>query len=309
MSPDWPERVRVRVPATSANLGPGYDTFGLALGLYDDVTAARTDAELSVTVAGIGAGTVPTDRTHLVVRAAAAAFEALGEPTPPLRLHCRNAIPHGSGQGSSAAAIVSGILLARALVPGGARRLDDAAVLALAARMEGHPDNAAAALLGGFTIAWNPDPDHDGPPGKGGPRAVRLTPHPQVRAIVLTADRACATRTARAALPERIAHRDAVANAARAALLVHAMTTDPDLLLPATSDRLHQDYRAEVMPETAAVLLRLRSMGIAAVLSGAGPSVLALGTRLPDPDTLGFKGFHARLMPISRLGATVQSVG
>ena len=298
--PDAPRTAfRVRVPATSANLGPGYDSAGLALGIYDEVTGRRTPGGLAVSVRGVGAGTLPNDGSHLVVRAAVAAFAAMGEPLPGLDLRCDNAIPHGSGQGSSAAAIVAGVLLARALTPDGARRLDDAAVLDLAARLEGHPDNVAPALLGGFTIAWGRDPA----------RAVRLAPHPGLRAIVFTADRACDTRTARAVLPAVVPHADAAANAARSALLVHAVTADPGLLLPATEDRLHQPYRRSVMPETAALLDRLRSAGIAAVLSGAGPSVLALGCDLPEPESLGGSGFRASEVPIAMHGAAVDPAG
>ncbi len=290
-------RVRVRVPATSANLGPGYDSFGLAWGIHDEVTATRTDGDLQVHVVGVGADSLPTDASHLVVRAARAAFDAMSEPVPGLALDCVNAIPHGSGQGSSAAAIVAGILLARALTPGGDSRLPDDAVLALATRLEGHPDNVAPALVGGFTIAWC---------AADRPWAVRLSPHPDLRAVLFTTDRTCATHTARAALPDLVPHADAAANAARAGLLVHAITADPDLLFAATEDRLHQPYRASVMPESAALLDRLRGAGVAAVLSGAGPSVLALGRDLPEPESLGGSGFRARAVPVSVVGATAE---
>jgi homoserine kinase len=295
-------RVRVRVPASSANLGPGYDSFGLALALFDEVIAERTGSGLRIEVSGIGAGTVPTDGRHLVARAAGAAFDAMGEPTPGMSPQCTNAIPHGSGLGSSAAAIVAGILVARALAPGGDQRLPDQEVFTLATRMEGHPDNVAPVLFGGITIAWSP-----AGPGSA-PRSVRLRPHPDLRAITLVADRSCATEEARAALPATVPHADAAANSARAGLLVYALTTDPDLLLDATDDRLHQPYRAAVMPESFALLHRLRSAGIAAVLSGAGPSVLALGTHLPDPDSLSAAGFRAARAELWSSGATVEAL-
>ncbi|HET8588379.1 MAG TPA: homoserine kinase [Nakamurella sp.] len=292
--------VRVRVPATAANLGPGYDSFGLALALYDEVTARRSeDGGLHISISGVGAGTVPTDASHLVVRAAAEAFGEMGEPLPGLTLDCVNTIPHGSGQGSSASAIVAGILLARELARDGRRRLDDAAVLALGTRMEGHPDNIAPALMGGFTVAWT---------GPAGPRAVRRDVHPDVKVVAFTADHACATEAARAILPPVVPHADAAAGAARAALLVHALTCEPALLWDATEDLLHQSYRAPAMPVSAALLERLRSSGVPAVLSGAGPSLLALGADLPDLDRLrelAGTAFQVREMPVAATGAEV----
>ncbi len=258
--------VRVRVPATSANLGPGYDTFGLALAHYDEVTAQVTDSGLSIEVDG--PDEVNLDESHLVVRSMRACFDRLGEQPPGLRLRCVNRIPHGRGLGSSAAAIVSGIELARALTAGGRDQLDDADALALATRLEGHPDNVAACLLGGFTIAWLQD-------GTG--RAVRLQPVGVSPVLFIPPDRS-ATHEARAALPAEIPHVDAAFNASRAALLVIALTGRPDLLLTATEDRLHQHYRAPGMPASAALVTRLRELGIAGVISGAGSSVLGLAT-------------------------------
>jgi homoserine kinase len=261
-------RTRVRVPATSANLGSGFDALGLALAWYDEVSAVRSGTGLQVEVTGIGAADVPRDERHLVVRAMDATFAALGEPRGGLVLLCENAIPHGLGLGSSAAAVVAGALLARALVPDGAQLLDDAGVLAIAARLEGHPDNAAAALLGGFTIAW---------PESSGVCSVRLEPAPSLRAVVLLPDSTLATATARGLLPAAVPHADAAHAAARSALLVHAITADPDRLLAATEDRLHQAYREPAMPRTLALVAALRLAGLAAVVSGAGPSVLVLG--------------------------------
>jgi homoserine kinase len=262
--------VRVRVPATSANLGPGFDALGLALGLYDEVVAqiapAGTGAGVRVTVSGEGAGELATDASHLVARCLLATLDRLGAHPTGVTLHCRNAIPQARGLGSSSAAIVAGILAARALVADGPDRLPDPAVLRLASEIEGHPDNVAPCLLGGLTIAWL-EPD--------GARAARLDPAGGVRPVLLVPEERGLTAAARAALPAAVPHRDAAFNAGRAALLVHALTRAPELLLAATEDRLHQPYRAAGMPGTAALVDGLRRAGIPAVVSGAGPTVLA----------------------------------
>jgi homoserine kinase len=264
-----PRPVVVRVPATSANLGPGFDSLGLALTLYDEVEARVTGGGVTVEVAGEGAGDLPGDETHLVVRAMRQAFDVLGRQPPGLALRCRNRIPQARGLGSSSAAIVAGIVLARALVEDGGARMDDGAVLTLADAIEGHPDNVAPCLLGGFTIAWT---------GEGGAGAVRRETAPEIRPVVFVPEERGLTEVARAALPKTVPHADAAFNAGRAALLVHALAGDPGRLLAATEDRLHQDYRAEGMPATAGLVARLRGEGVAAVVSGAGPSVLAFGT-------------------------------
>ena len=276
-----PGTVTVRVPATSANLGPGFDCLGLALDLYDDVVVTAGDpaagAAVDVAVSGEGAGAVPTDAGHLVVRALHRALDALGEPHPPLTLACTNRIPHGRGLGSSAAAVVAGLLAARALVSGGTERLDDEGVLALATELEGHPDNAAAALLGGLTLAWSAD---------GAVRAVRLEPRSDVRSTVLVPDVQLATETARGLLPATVPHTDASLTAGRAALLDAVLTgaaAGPGLLHAATEERLHQAQRAPAMPATAALVARLRAAGRAAVVSGAGPTVLVLDEGEPVP--------------------------
>ncbi|MGW9195898.1 homoserine kinase [Micromonospora chersina] len=259
--------VRVRVPATSANLGPGFDALGLALGLHDDVAAEVTAGDVRVAVTGEGAGELPDGDRHLVVTAMRAAFDVLGAQPAGLALECVNRIPQARGLGSSSAAIVAGVLLARALVADGATRLDDAAALRLASELEGHPDNVAPCLLGGFTVAWT-EP--------AGARAVTLPVAAPVRPTVFVPGERGLTSVARAALPATVPHGDAALTAGRAALLVHALTADPGLLLPATVDRLHQDYRAAGMPATAALVSALRAAGVAAVVSGAGPTVLAL---------------------------------
>ncbi|MEU4241923.1 homoserine kinase [Actinoplanes sp. NPDC026619] len=259
--------VSVRTPATSANLGPGFDALGLALTLYDDLTARVTPGGFTVSVIGEGAGELPSDEEHLVVRAMLATFDELGERPRGLAVECVNRIPQARGLGSSSAAIVGGVQLARGLVAGGTELIDDEAALRVAARLEGHPDNVAPCLLGGFTIAWTEGT---------GARAVRLPAHEDVHPKVFIPTERGYTASARAALPFEVPHADASFNAGRSALLTHALTADPSLLLPATADRLHQGYRAEAMPGTASLVASLRSVGVAAVVSGAGPTVLAL---------------------------------
>lgn len=258
----------VRVPATSANLGPGFDSLGLALSLYDEVTAQLSDRTV-VDIAGEGAGELPTDEQHLIVRAIWETFAELGEKPAGVRLRCVNRIPQARGLGSSSAAIVAGVTLANALTGG---RLSRSGELRLAGRIEGHPDNVAPCLLGGFTIAWME---------RGEARAVSLTPHPSIKPVVLVPGETGLTAQARAALPAQVPHHDAAFNAGRAALLAHALTKAPELLFEATEDRLHQEYRAPGMPATAALVRRLRDAGVAATVSGAGPAVLAL-TSLPS---------------------------
>jgi len=258
--------VLVRVPATSANLGPGFDTLGLALSLYDEIEARVAPSGLSIEVSGEGAAAVAdAEEAHLVVRAMRAAFDVLGSGQPPgIALRCMNRIPHGRGLGSSAAAIVAGILAARALA-GAAPDTDDA--LQLANELEGHPDNVAPCLYGGLTVAWVAD---------GTAKAVRLDPHEQVTPVMIIAPEPVSTEVARKLLPAQVPHSDASRNAGRAALLVAAMTERPEALLDATEDWLHQDYRAPAMPDTHDLVGRLRAAGLPAVVSGAGPSVLAL---------------------------------
>ena len=260
--------VRVRVPATSANLGPGFDSLGLALDLHDEVVVRVIADGTRVRVRGEGADEVPCGEEHLVVRALRHALKVAGAEQPDgLELVCDNAIPHGRGLGSSAAAVVAGVLAARCLLPDPSA-LDDDAALVVATELEGHPDNAAAALLGGATIAWTDDR----------PRAVRVEPHPDLVALVAVPDARLATHHARAVLPVEVPHDDAAANVARSALLVEALTRRPDLLLPATEDRLHQRQRAGAMPATVQLVGALRERGLAAVVSGAGPTVLVLST-------------------------------
>ncbi|MEY9891946.1 homoserine kinase [Catenulispora sp. MAP5-51] len=269
--------VRVRVPATSANLGPGFDSLGLALGLYDEVMVRIADSGLKVDVAGEGAETVARDEGHLVVRAMRAAFDRLGARPPGLELVCANRIPHARGLGSSAAAICAGIVAARALTVGAT--LSDDAVLQLATDMEGHPDNVAACLRGGFTIAWLDQAGEISDASAATARVLAITPDPAVRAVAFVPAEGLSTEVARGLLPKLVPHAEAARNAGRAALLSAALIGGrSELLLAATQDRLHQDYRAPAMPASAALIAALRDQGHAAVVSGAGPTVLVLTT-------------------------------
>jgi homoserine kinase len=305
--------VHVRVPATSANLGPGFDALGLALGLYDDLEVSVTEDGLRIEIEGEGEDLAGAGEEHLVVQALRTGFKAFadgGEQPPGLALRCVNRIPHGRGLGSSAAAIVAGLLAARTL---SAARADAAAqalsaaranaaartlsggtgtaqgeLLRLATEIEGHPDNVAACLAGGLTIAWTTSQ---------GPRLTRLNPIPNIHPVVCIAppDVAVRTELARKALPEMVPHREAAANAGRAALLIAALTQEAvstqddstrDELFDATEDWLHQAYRAEAMPDTYALVTALRQQRIPAVVSGAGPSVLAFISAKPGLDRL-----------------------
>jgi homoserine kinase len=316
--------VTVRPPATSANLGPGFDSFGLALELRDEVVVEITGSGLAVEVFGEGAGEVPRDEGHLLVRALRAGFDALGGQPLGLRVVCRNRIPHGRGLGSSSAAIVAGLAAARALVEDGGSVLDAAALLDLATRLEGHPDNVAPALCGGLTIAWLWEQDV-AEPGPGGPErtgqsaakeeradVLRLAPDPAVGAVAFIPPTPLATSVARGLLPTQVPHRDAAFNAGRAGLLAAALTTTDlthhhraVLLRAATRDRLHQDYRAPAMPDSAALIRRLRADGYAALVSGAGPTVLALtvGPGWPQK-AAGYapEGWRAVILPIAATG-------
>jgi homoserine kinase len=270
--------VRVRVPATSANLGAGFDALGLALSLHDEVDAQACPSGLSIEISGEGADLAGAGEEHLVVRAMRAAFEVTGGQPPGIALRCLNRIPHGRGLGSSAAAIVAGILAARALAPRGPDQLPDDAMFRLAAGVEGHPDNVAACLAGGLTVAWT---------AVGGPRMMRLEPVPWITPVVCVAPSPVRTQVARGLLPDAVPHPEAAANAGRSALLVAALAQrgagpaeTMAILLDATEDWLHQGYRASAMPETHVLLHKLRAAGLPAVVSGAGPSVLVfLGAR------------------------------
>ncbi|KAA9130040.1 homoserine kinase [Microbacterium caowuchunii] len=259
--------VSVRVPATSANLGPGFDTLGLALSLYDELeVTALEPGRLEIEVDGAGAAQVPRDASHLVVQAIAYAYAAVDRPLPGLALRARNVIPHGRGMGSSGAAVVSGLLAAKGLLEGDVELGADT-LLRLATELEGHPDNVAPALFGGLTIAWM---DENGPQHK------KLLVHRGVSPIVFVPEFTMSTSVARGLQPDQFSREDAVFNVSRSALLIAALTQSPELLMAATEDKLHQSYRAAAMPETDKLVQALRREGFAAVVSGAGPSVLVL---------------------------------
>ncbi|WP_261393721.1 homoserine kinase [Microbacterium esteraromaticum] len=259
--------VTVTVPATSANLGPGFDTLGLALSVYDTLTvSAFDDARLEIDVHGSGAEEIPRDASNLVVRAIAHVYADAGRPMPGLRIHAENGVPHGRGLGSSGAAVTAGVLIAKGLLAGDVD-LDDDALLRLATELEGHPDNVAPALFGGLTIAWM---------GDTGPQHKKLLVHRGVAPVVFVPGFTMSTSLARSLQPPQVSREDAVFNVSRSALLVAALMQSPELLLDATADRLHQDYRGPAMPETLRLVQALRAAGFAAVVSGAGPSVLVL---------------------------------
>lgn len=336
--------VRVRVPGSSANIGPGFDCIGLALGIWDDyVVTVVSEPGLSIDVEGEGAGEVPCDERHLVHRSMLRAWELLGvQPPDGLQLSCRNAVPHGRGLGSSATSIVAGIVAAQGLcdiatgqnqrerhaadspdrsvhgfqgspdpsfpdspVRSSDRSFDRAVTNNLAAAMEGHPDNSSASVFGGMTLSWADDID----PGQ--IHTLQLAVSPDVIPLVFVPSTQLATAIARAVLPDQVPHAVAALNSGRAGLLVEAVTRRPDVLLAATREWLHQEQRRESFPESMALLDVLRGKGHAAVISGAGPSVLVLTTaaQLEDARAQGDPSVWRVLQPgVPHIGARLDSV-
>lgn len=300
------QRIRVHVPATSANLGPGFDTLGLAVAIHDELEFTTLPAgQLEFELSGAGADAVPRDETHLVVQSLAQSLAALGYEMPGIRLRAHNTIPHGRGMGSSGAAIVAGVVAAAAFIEAD-RPVDADELLALATALEGHADNVAPCLFGGLTIAWMDAENR--------PHSKQLMVHRGVSVLLLVPELTLATHVARSLQPEQVPHADAIFNLSRSALLIAALTQSPELLFDATEDRLHQSYRASAMPETASLVSQLRAAGFAAVVSGAGPSVLVLcedpGARLaaariakqqPGP-------WRALMTAVDVQGATVDTV-
>jgi homoserine kinase len=279
----------VEVPATCANLGPGFDCFGLALDWYERVHLEVLAAGYRIEVSGEGADSIPRDESHLIIRSALVGLADLDVQVSGLALRCRNTIPHGRGLGSSSAAIVAGLVAAAALAdedPGPSWLLSHANAI------EGHPDNVAAAIYGGFVLAYEAD----------GIKVASGIVHPEVGGAVFITDTAVATEAARGLLPQSIPHIDAAANSGRAGLLVHALGTNPERLLDATRDWLHQGYREPAMPRSYELMKSLRSKGYAAVISGAGPSVLVLGRRpaLAQLAAEPAPGFALRVLDIGR---------
>ena len=267
------DTARVRVPATSGNLGPGFDCMGMAHSLWDEVSVRLTTGKTSVRIYGEGQGNLPEDDSHLIVRALRRGMDVAGLPQSGIELTCRNGIPQGRGLGSSAAAVVAGLMLVRGLIDE-PELFDDDVLLTLATEFEGHPDNAAPAIFGGAVVTWM-----DGKK----PRSASIPLSPEITTTLLIPDAELLTETARSVLPAEVPHKDAAFNASRAALLVLALQHRPDLLLQATEDKLHQDYRADAMRASNGALRSLREAGWPAVISGAGPSILVFDTL--DPET------------------------
>jgi homoserine kinase len=273
--------VRVRVPASSANIGPGFDSIGLALGIWDEcVVTVSAEPGLRVEVGGEGAGEVPRDELNLIYRSMVQAWQRLQVQTPAgLHLSSHNAVPQCRGLGSSATSIVAGVVAAQGLSDIAAGRARDGSgdfdrvfTNNLAAALEGHPDNSSASVFGGMTLSWTDDVD----PGQ--IHTVPLEVNPDVIPLVFVPAAKLSTASARAVLPAQVLHASAACNAGRAALLVEAVTRRPDVLLAATRDWLHQEQRRPAFPQSMSLLDVLRARGHAAVISGAGPSVLVLTT-------------------------------
>jgi homoserine kinase len=273
--------VTVEVPATAANLGPGFDCFGLALDWRERVNLAVIEQGYQIEVSGEGAAELPRDESHLIIRSALVGLADLGVNAPGLWLGCRNTIPHGRGLGSSSAAIVAGLVAAAGLAQ---VEVKPDWLLGHANAIEGHPDNVAAAIYGGFVLAYE---------GRTGVRVAQGRVDLSIGAAVFIPGTSLATEAARGLLPDAVPHVDAAANSGRAALLVHAMASEPELLYDATHDWLHQGYREVAMPRSYELMTSLRGRGFAAVISGAGPSVLVLGRQtdlaaLEDQEAIGF---------------------
>ena len=298
---------QISVPASSANIGPGFDCFGIALELRDRYAAQVLDDEtFDVDVTGEGADEVKKDAKNLVIKSMLRGFEHMGAKPRGIALRALNVIPHGRGLGSSASAIVGGLALARSLVLTGEQYMSDEELITLATELEGHPDNVAAAFYGGATLAWSESKTSSVGDTKNIGRAVSLRVDDRIKALLLVPNNQLATAKARKLLPEIIPHQDAVLNSSRTALLVHALAERPDLLFIATEDLLHQKYRSQAMPKTIALVEKLRGAGLATVVSGAGPSVMVLYSGAEDEiDQLESvaPGFTAMKLAIAKTGA------
>lgn len=297
-------RVSVSVPATAANLGPGFDTLGLALDRWNTVEVTPVDGQgVTLEIEGTGADELPRDETNLVVRVLLDTLEHLGVRPGGLRVRAINDIPQSGGLGSSASAVIASVAAALALATGRVPNSDE--VFAHAARIEGHPDNAAPAVYGGATVAYLD--------AAGAPAAARIEITADITPVIFVPDYAAATNAIRLLQPDQVPLADAVFNVSRAALLVQALQGAPENLFEATEDRLHQPYRAEAMPATAKLISGLRSRGHAAVLSGAGPTVLVLARDAAEADAvqqypLDTPGVHwsVHRLPIATQGARVE---
>lgn len=299
--------IQVTVPASAANLGPGFDALAIAFEMRDIYVAQILDEELfDVDVTGEGADEVKRDGKHLVIKAMMRGFEFMGGKPRGIALRALNQIPHGRGLGSSAAAIVGGLNLARSLVLSGNSLMSDEDLIALATDLEGHPDNVSAAALGGATVSWI-----ENRVGVPTGCASRISVDQSIRALLLIPNTQLSTGKARKMLPETIPHVEATINSGRAALLVHALTSRPDLLFAATEDHLHQKYRREGMPKSVDLVTKLRGAGVAAMISGAGPTVLVLhnSTSAEHDDIVKSAGesFRALDVELSPTGAEVSN--
>lgn len=274
-------RVTVTVPASSANLGPGFDTLGLALSLYDTVEVEVTESGLAIEVFGEGEGELPLDGSHLVIKAIRQGLAAADADVPGLRVTCHNTIPQSRGLGSSAAAAVAGVAAANGLA---GFPLTEEQVVQLSSAFEGHPDNAAASVLGNAVVSWTEIPVD----GRSVPayRAVAIPVHDTIRATALVPDFHASTQAVRRVLPSHVTHTDARFNVSRAAVMTVALQNHPELLWEGTRDRLHQPYRADVLPVTAEWINRLRNRGYPAYLSGAGPTVMVLSQDAVEKEIL-----------------------
>jgi homoserine kinase len=291
------------VAASSANLGPGFDSFGLALGLYDEIILETTESGLVVEVEGEGAGQVPLGPQHLVVRAIQRGLSAADVSAPGLTVRCDNSIPHSRGLGSSAAAVVGGLAAVNGLLAqAGSTPLPEKQLIQLSSEFEGHPDNASAAVLGGAVVSWA-----GGSGNLPSYSAVPLALHPDIHFFTAIPEERSSTAETRVLLPDRVSHRDARFNLSRSALLVVALTERPDLLMEATEDVLHQPQRAALMPASAEYLRLLRRSGVPAVLSGAGPAVIALSSQPDLPrEALEFGTAHGFLVSEMTVGDGVR---
>lgn len=300
----------IKVPATSANMGPGFDCAGVAVGLYDELEIRTTQAGFRAEIEGEGHNYLPTDARHLIITHVRERLQRLGWHLPGLQLKAINRIPHSRGLGSSAAAHIAAALTVKALLPSDCD-ITREHLLQWASDAEGHPDNVAPAVYGGVTLSWY-ETDEEAKTY----HALQLTPHPQITPVVAIPAKPLSTAAARTLLPATVPYREAVANASRAALLTPAMTTNPELLLAATQDWLHQQYREPSMPETLEHIAALRAEGHAAVVSGAGPTLCAFAatpaeaevvvTKLQKRAAKSAQHWDVRILPIAAEGATME---
>lgn len=303
-----PTRVRVRVPASTANLGPGFDCLGLALSLYNtiEMSLLKPGEGLQIEIEGEGAGKLRTDTSNLIFRAADAVCEHIGQGPVGLAIKASNGVPLGSGLGSSAAAVVGGLVAANALCGGDLSR---SALLRLAAQIEGHPDNAAAAIFGSLTLVSAVDAE----------LMHTSLEVPPIKVVIALPNVRLSTAEAREALPKQVSMKDAVFNLSRTAFVVQALTKgDFEMLGWAMADKLHQPYRRKLIPGFDAAVIAARTAGAAAVaLSGAGPGVAAfapdhhyeIANAMKAAFELAGVGCRTFVLPVDRQGVQLSVVG